>query len=58
MSKKVYLAPETILLPVEVESAVLVGSDTGVQITVKDVQVQEFEDGFKDSGGFKDISFD
>lgn len=56
-SKK-YEKPSFEIIGVDMENGFLTGSITDCKVEVKSVKVQEFQDGFADEGGFKDITFD
>lgn len=56
--KKTYNKLSAVLVAVEPFSAILEGSLTTTPITIANVEVEPYRDGFAAEGGFKDISFD
>lgn len=53
-----YIKPDIEVYVMEASNGFLKGSVTPTPVKVGSVTVEEFQDGFADSGGFQEISFD
>lgn len=53
-----YSKPEMAPVDFLVESALLKGSVTTTSLTVSQVEVEEYENGFASQGGFQQLDFD
>lgn len=58
MKANSYIRPDLNVFELEAQNGFLKGSVTDVKIRVSQVKVEDFQDGFEEIGGFKDISFD